>query len=639
MPVGDGPCFPSTRHRQDVVPVDVVWCPSPGKHPRTEHGLTDATTIEEVIRRWWTQWPDANVGVVTGEVSGLVVVDIVSRNGGDESFRQMEVEHGHLPQTLEVRTGGGRHLYFRASQMPLRSRTSLCPGIDVKADGGYVVAPPSAHAAGDSYDWTTGSDSLADMPAWLLANLTQRTEPIVRPVGKNCECFLEGERNDQLTKMGGLLRRQGLSDQAIGEELAGFNSRRCVPPLIDHEVRQITESISRYAPGPPAQGIRPALLRDGDWAERKLPFRTAAEIAESTPENPDWIAEPWVVVGAITTIDGKAKAAGKTTWVMRMVACILDGQPFMGYPTSKSPVVYLTEEDDATFREALDRAGLLGRKDLHILSRQDAWDVPWKQVVESAIQKCREVGARLLVVDTVFPFAGLTGDRENDAGAVQEAVDPLRRAAGQGLAVVASRHERKSGGPLGDSARGSSAFTAAADVVIAIRRPQGHSRPTVRELEALSRFSETPPKLVIELTDSGYVAHGDSRAVAADEARRKILESAPRVEAEALDIESLIERCDVSRATAQRAVDALCQGGELVRVGGGKKGDPFRWWRPNHSAQDPAPKGAEINVQVDESNEPTITDTPRLTSRKLPPVPDVVSSTVLRTADTPRATQ
>ena len=76
-------------------------CPSSGKHPRTQHGLRDATKNEETIRGRWEQWPNANVGVVTGEFSGLLVLDIYTRSGGDRSFQQLETEHGCLPQTLE----------------------------------------------------------------------------------------------------------------------------------------------------------------------------------------------------------------------------------------------------------------------------------------------------------------------------------------------------------------------------------------------------------------------------------------------------------------------------------------------------------------------------------------------------------
>ena len=89
-------------------------CDSPGKHPRTRRGGKDATTDEGQIKEWWTEWPEANVGIATGEQSGLLVFDVDPRHGGDKSLAGFEAEHGHLPLTPKVSTGGGGcHLYFQ----------------------------------------------------------------------------------------------------------------------------------------------------------------------------------------------------------------------------------------------------------------------------------------------------------------------------------------------------------------------------------------------------------------------------------------------------------------------------------------------------------------------------------------------
>jgi len=108
-------------------------------------------------------------------------------------------------------------------------------------------------------------------------------------------------------------------------------------------------------------------------------------------------------------------------------------------------------------------------------------------------------------------------------------MQPLQEvAATYNLAIIIVRHERKSGGQVGDSGRGSSAFAGAVDIIVSIRRVEGNIRPTIRELHALSRFDETPDVLVVELTeDDGYRALGDKAAVAESEAREAILEAAP----------------------------------------------------------------------------------------------------------------
>jgi hypothetical protein len=123
------------------------------------------------VRRWWRRWPNANVGVVTGTVSGLVVLDVDPRHGGDESLAALEGIHGLLPHTVESLTGGGgRHLYFRHPGTVVPSR-SIAPGLDIKGDGGLIVSPPSQHVSGRVYRWepgcAPGEVPLADLPRWL----------------------------------------------------------------------------------------------------------------------------------------------------------------------------------------------------------------------------------------------------------------------------------------------------------------------------------------------------------------------------------------------------------------------------------------------------------------------------------------
>ncbi len=149
-----------------------VRCPSPGKHPRVrwEPWMSRAATPAE-LEDWWVRWPEANVGVVTGWVSAVVVLDIDPRHGGEERLAELEAEHGALPDTVTSLTGGGgRHLWFAHPEHLVPSRP-LVPGIDVKAEGGMVVAPPSRHVSGGVYRWLAdhgpGEHELAPLPVWL----------------------------------------------------------------------------------------------------------------------------------------------------------------------------------------------------------------------------------------------------------------------------------------------------------------------------------------------------------------------------------------------------------------------------------------------------------------------------------------
>src|SRR5262249_31022128 len=146
-------------------------CASPGKHPfglLVAHGLKDCSTDEAVIRHWWTQQRDATLGIVTGATSGTFVLDVDPRHGGDERLAELEREHGPLPRTTEAATGGGgRHLFFAYPGMRIPSRP-IAPGLDVRGDGGYVVAPPSETTG--PYAWTVRPDKVepAAAPEWLL---------------------------------------------------------------------------------------------------------------------------------------------------------------------------------------------------------------------------------------------------------------------------------------------------------------------------------------------------------------------------------------------------------------------------------------------------------------------------------------
>jgi Bifunctional DNA primase/polymerase, N-terminal len=127
-------------------------CASPAKHPLTEHGYKDATTDRKAVMRWWRKWPRANVGIATGAVSGLVVLDVDPRNGGSDSLKELLHRFGRLAAIPAVLTGGGgKHFYF--SYDGLEWPKTLGPGLDVLSDGRMAVAPFSEHVTGQRYRW------------------------------------------------------------------------------------------------------------------------------------------------------------------------------------------------------------------------------------------------------------------------------------------------------------------------------------------------------------------------------------------------------------------------------------------------------------------------------------------------------
>jgi hypothetical protein len=547
-------------------------CPSPAKHPLVGHGVFDGTTYPWKVRGWWTERPDANIGVVTGRRSGIAVLDVDPRNGGFKSLELLQEKYGPLPYGAEVKTGGGGvHLYYSCTEAGVKSRVGLAPGIDLCGDGKYVVAPGSIHHSGKRYAYTYGKTpkkaGLPALPEWLIFTKPHHLSETKIP---------EGQRHTTLVSLGGVMRSRGMTSQGIEAALCEENNLRCDPALPNSEVIDISRSIARYAPG--GADIHSAFHKEEVPAERKsLKFRTGKQIANETPAEVPWIAEPFVVSGAISEFDGKIKL-GKTTFVTHFLHAILDGSPFLDKPTTKSKVVYLSEQPLGSFRAAMERARLLGRKDISVLFWAESMGISWHSIADSAVKECKRIGAKLLVVDTLGQFAGLVGDSENNSGDALRALRPLQKAAAEGIAVVIVRHERKSGGALGDAGRGSSAFAGAVDIIVSLRRPEGNQPRNVRLLQALSRF-DNPDDLLIELTDEGYRPLGAPGDAAKAQAAAELLSMIPKSRKKATTINDLVNRTNRSRAQLQNLLDALVEADEILKSGDGHKGNPYRYFK------------------------------------------------------------
>lgn len=204
------------------------------------------------IRSWFQRWPDANIAVVTGAVSGIVVLDIDPRHGGEASLALLEDEIGPIPSTVEALTGGGgRHLYFGYPGRTVRNRTGLRPGLDLRGDGGIVVVPPSLHPSGRHYAWADGHSPQAaepaPLPATLSAELTARGSRQGHPVSYwrdlVAEGVDEGQRNSTIASLAGHLLWHEVDPDVVSELLLCWNQVRCRPPLPAEEVLRTVRSI------------------------------------------------------------------------------------------------------------------------------------------------------------------------------------------------------------------------------------------------------------------------------------------------------------------------------------------------------------------------------------------------------------
>ena len=228
----------------------VFPCGVAAKVPTTPHGVKDATTDVNIIRQWWRTDSNYNIAVATGAVSRIFVVDV---DGLDAEFelRKLEAEHGDLPSSIEVITARGRHIYFRWPAQPIRTSTGkIAPGIDVRGDGGYVLAPPSVHPSGKRYCWSVDSTpTIAEAPTWLI-------HLIAAPASGNgatapsewhtliTDGVVEGRRDCTIAKLAGLLLRRFIDPIVTLELLRSWNATHCSPPLPPQDIERIVDSIA-----------------------------------------------------------------------------------------------------------------------------------------------------------------------------------------------------------------------------------------------------------------------------------------------------------------------------------------------------------------------------------------------------------
>ncbi|BCL86236.1 bifunctional DNA primase/polymerase [Ralstonia pseudosolanacearum] len=232
-------------------------CHSPAKHPATMHGVKDASLEIAKIDHWFGHGCNANVGIATGQASGLFVLDIDPCHGGDDSFERLCEEHGELPPTPTGCTGGdGTHYYFRLPDETriANSAGKLGSGLDVRGDGGYVVAPPSTHASSKRYRWAPGRAPnevpLAHPPEWLVKLICDKPSLADHgPFPGDWAGIIEngvskGSRNTTFARLAGHLLGKKLAPSEVFAILKLVNQRN-QPPLSMLELKAIVISITR----------------------------------------------------------------------------------------------------------------------------------------------------------------------------------------------------------------------------------------------------------------------------------------------------------------------------------------------------------------------------------------------------------
>ncbi len=417
---------------------------------------TQSSTDPRTVRTMFAGRPKANLGIVTGSRSGIVVLDVDPRNGGTESLAALQKRFGALPETLRASTpSGGEHYFFRCREKVPNSSGKLGPGLDVRGDGGYVAARPST-VSGVTYTWTK-RHKMAHLPLDLLAAMKSSS--------RNCSGDLplrirEGERDTILFKHSRVLYGQGLSHDEVLEAVRSVNAERCNPRLSDAAVRRI----SRPLPSVELGKVVPLAEDFCDIADRDLPPLRFA-VRDLLPQGVGLLVGPPKI--------------GKSFLVLQVALAIVRGSTLWPgrKPERKGRVLYLAYEDSQ--RRFRDRVKLLTgstEMDRDSLSVSRAWP-RMDEGGDDAIDQwlTQNPGTRLVVIDTLECFRARKNLKHSvyafdyDVGAKLERIASRHR-----VAILLVHHSSKGdrNDPV-DSVNGTNGLAGSVDTIWVMKADRG----------------------------------------------------------------------------------------------------------------------------------------------------------------------
>lgn len=326
-------------------------CMSAGKHPAFSGWQEKATSDRKKVEHMWLGRDCFNPAIATG--SGLVVLDVDGQEGLD-SLRELEAVHGSLPATRTVRTGsGGYHYYFHTAVNIRNSVRSIGKGLDIRGDGGLVIAPGAVHRSGGRYQWVEGRGigdiREAEIPPWLLNLMVSEVKQPKekkgkkeKPEGKKEQPSLnldadipEGQRNESLNRIAFILRKQqGKTMKEIDVFLHRLNQEKCKPPLSDKEVDLIIRSVDELS--------REGGAEDDFRNNHPTGLVCAADVEDAETQ---FLVKPYLPVGKLTLIQGNP-GEGKTAFSCYLAARVSTGTDMLGVPCGQGNVLILSVEDD-----------------------------------------------------------------------------------------------------------------------------------------------------------------------------------------------------------------------------------------------------------------------------------------------------
>ena len=433
------------------------------KTPLTSHGLKDASKDNATISAWWKQWPEANIGIVTGQVSGgICVIDQDEKNGehGIETFEKwIDDNMQFFDDTWTSRTAsGGLHSFIR-SNIPVASRIGWLPGVDVRGEGGYIVAPPSVLSDGSRYEWILSPadvDPISndDDPnvEYIISEINKKSEtaaPLVVP-----ETINKGGRNDMLYKFACSLQRKGVSDSAILAAVKAENSAKCDPPLSDFEIQKLVKSaLTKEKGNPQTAEANPQVVANSKMDFAPQPLYSARDLmsSEDRPlkvyvgdEKTPLLSEGTVVLAAPPKL-------GKSWLCLNLAFALTTGMDFLGFKTRQCHVQYYDLEQSRRLKRKriammIEQLGIPVPEGLYVADRLQGIGRGLEQQIEFDMQNDPEIG---VVIIDVFTY--IETGRKNTETEYQwtyknfSVINELARK--YSIAIILVLHTRKSKDP------------------------------------------------------------------------------------------------------------------------------------------------------------------------------------------------
>jgi hypothetical protein len=446
----------------------------PDKQPLTRHGFKDASTDPAAVRILWAKCPQASVGVATG-ASGLVVVDLDCKNGQpglDEWHKIVSASQEPLEETTLVETpSGGLHVYYRANGHRVTSSAGrLAPGIDTRAEGGYVIAGGSP---GYLYVDDHGPECLASLPPGLGEKLAYAMAKPAdeKPAGQ----IPEGRRDATLTSLAGTMRRRGLSADAIYAALAAENKASCKPPLPDAQVRKIAGSVGRYEPARPVQEPDvPMAPADGESGKRCAIYVCLGNVP-ARPVDYEWHRR--LVRGGVNLIVGDP-GMGKGFVELDIASRVTRGGdwPDNSGKATGGAVILLTAEDALaeTVRPRVDRMGgdpsrIFVLEAVHTDTGNKSFNLA--DDLPALEEMVRETGAVMVEIDPLHAYLSAHVDSHRGSDVRGQIMAPLQALADRThVTILLIHHLNKNAENLSSlyRASGSLDFVAAARSVMGV---------------------------------------------------------------------------------------------------------------------------------------------------------------------------